>query len=127
MRRTKLTGRARRKVRVRKKVNGTTTRPRLSVFRSSKHIYVQAVDDEQHLSLTGASSRSPEIAKQIEEKRAAGEPLKKAEIAKLVGTLIAERCAAKSIRSVVFDRNGFMFTGRIKELADAARKGGLEF
>lgn len=123
----KLEGRDRRKRRIRKKVNGTAARPRLCVFRSNKHMYAQAVDDEAHRVLAGASSLSPEVAKAIAEKKAAGETPKKAEVAALVGKLVAERCKAKSIAAVVFDRSGYMYTGRVKTLADAAREAGLEF
>jgi len=123
----KLEGRDRRKRRIRKKVNGTAARPRLCVFRSNKHMYAQAVDDEAHTVLVGASSLSAEVVKAIAEKKAAGEALKKSEVAALVGKLVAERCKAKSIATVVFDRSGYMYTGRVKTLADAAREAGLEF
>lgn len=124
---TKLTGRARRKRRIRKKVNGTAARPRLVVFRSNKHVYAQAVDDEAHRVIVGASSLSPEVTKLMAEKVAAGEPLKKRDVSALVGKLVAERCQAKDITAVVFDRGGYQYIGRVKELADAAREAGLKF
>jgi len=120
-------GRMRRKQRIRKKVNGSAERPRLSVFRSARHIYAQATDDTQHLTLAGASSLSPEVVKALGELKAEGKPVDKKAVAKLVGKLVAERCVAKQIKAVIFDRNGFRYTGRVKCLADAAREGGLEF
>jgi len=111
----KIEKRLRRAKRVRSRIFGTKERPRLSVFRSSKHIYVQAIDDEnQH---TIASSSSLEIK----------EKLTKSEKAKIVGKLIAERLLQKNIKKVVFDRNGYKYAGRIKALAEAARESGLEF
>jgi large subunit ribosomal protein L18 len=123
----KLEGRDRRKRRIRKKVNGTAARPRLCVFRSNMHMYAQAVDDEAHKVLAGASSLSPEVVKAIADKKAGGETVKKSDVAVLVGKLVAERCQAKSIKAVVFDRSGYQYTGRVKTLADAAREAGLEF
>lgn len=124
---TKFTGRARRKRRIRKKVNGTAARPRLVVFRSNKHVYAQAVDDEAHRVLVGASSLSPEVTKVLAEKVEAGEPMKKRDVSALVGKLVAERCQAKDITAVVFDRGGYQYIGRVKQLADAAREAGLKF
>jgi len=111
----KIEKRERRKKRIRSKIFGTKEKPRLSVFRSSKHIYVQAIDDENQITISSASSL------EIKEK------LSKTEKAKLVGKLIAERLLEKNIKNCVFDRNGYKYTGRIKALADSARQHGLVF
>lgn len=103
------------KNRIRKTVFGTTERPRLSVFRSNKQIYAQVIDDVNGKTLASASSLK------IEEK------LPKKEMAAKVGELIAQHAKEAGIESVVFDRNGYLYHGRVKELADAARKGGLKF
>ena len=110
--------RRRRHLRVRKKVQGTPERPRLVVFRSSKHIYAQVVDDSRGVTLLGASDRSEGIAVEG-----------KGKVAKSValGKLVAERAKAQGITRVVFDRGGFQYHGRIKAVADGARHGGLEF
>ena len=120
MAKTREEGRLRRKHSIRKKVNGTTERPRLSVFRSSKHIYAQVVDDTTKKTLVTASTLDETIKGQL-----AG--LKKSERAKKVGTSIAEKCKAKGIAKVVFDRNGYIYHGRVLALADAAREAGLQF
>ena len=112
--------RLRRKLRIRKKVTGTPERPRLSVFRSAKHIYVQVIDDTSQQTLTSASTLNGEVRE-----AAAGKTKKDA--ARKVGELVAKRCLEKNIAKVVFDRNGFIYHGRVLELADAARKAGLEF
>jgi large subunit ribosomal protein L18 len=109
-----------RKVRTRKNVHGTAEKPRMSVFRSAKHIYVQVIDDDEKKTLVAASSVEKSVTDEI-----AG--LKKSIIAEKVGQLIAERCKAKSIEKVVFDRNGFIYHGRIAKLADGARAKGLSF
>lgn len=109
--------RARRKRRIRKHVNGTEARPRLSVFRSTTHIYAQVVDDETAVTLAAANT----LQKAVE---ASGN---KTERAKAVGQAIAKACLAKGIDKVVFDRNGFLYHGRIKALAEAAREAGLQF
>ncbi len=115
----KLQGRERRKLRIRKNVAGTQERPRLSVFRSAKHIYVQVIDDVAGVTLAAASTMSKDLK---------GNALgKKSEAATKVGALIAEICKSKKIAKVVFDRNGYRYHGRIKALADAARKAGLSF
>ncbi len=111
--------RTRIKYRIRKKVNGTVETPRLSVFRSNKQIYVQAVDDVNGVTLVAASSKEKEIAEKT--------GINKVEQAKLVGQLIASKCKEKGIESVVFDRGGYMYHGRVKSLADGAREGGLKF
>jgi large subunit ribosomal protein L18 len=113
-----LTGRARRKVRIRKKITGTTERPRLSVFRSSKHIYAQVVDDTTGTTLAAASTQAGDV-KGIEGDKTAQ--------AKAVGSAVAKACTAAGINTVVFDRNGFIYHGRLAALADAAREGGLTF
>jgi large subunit ribosomal protein L18 len=116
----KLESRIRRKNRIRKKVVGTTERPRLSVFRSARHIYAQVIDDEKGRTLASASTLSTDL------RGALGEGNKTAS-AKKVGALLAEQCKSKNITKVVFDRNGFLFHGRVKALADAAREAGLDF
>ena len=110
--------RAWRKKRIRKKVVGTTVRPRLSVFRSASHIYAQVVDDDEQRTICAASSLSSEIK---------DEKADKTEIAQKVGALVAQKCLESNVKQVVFDRNGYVYHGRIKALADAARSGGLEF
>jgi large subunit ribosomal protein L18 len=112
--------RERRKHSIRKKVNGTADRPRLTVFRSSKHIYAQVVNDDAHQTIATASTLDEQIIPQL-----AG--LKKSEKAKKIGAAIAERLKAKGIDKVVFDRNGYIYHGRIMALADAAREAGLKF
>ena len=116
----KLAARKRRKLSIRKRLSGTAERPRLSVFRSNKHIYAQVVDDTAGVTLASACSLTKEVADVVAGK-------KKAEVATLVGTLIAERCKAKAINTVVFDRNGFIYHGRVKAVAEAAREAGLKF
>ena len=107
--------------RVRRKVFGSSERPRMAVFRSLNNIYVQIIDDAQGHTLVAASSLDPDVRGQIN----GGKP--KSEVAALVGSVIAERALDKGIKSVVFDRGGFKYHGRAKALADAARKGGLVF
>jgi len=102
------------KTRIRGKVSGTAERPRMTVFRSNKQIYVQLVDDLEGKTLVSASSKG------IEEGT-------KSEVAAKVGQAIAEKALAAGITEVVFDRNGYLFHGRVKSLADAARNGGLKF
>lgn len=113
----KLQGRARRKLRIRKKVTGTTERPRLTVFRSNKQIYAQVVDDSKGATLASATSLKIEKAPDAN----------KSKLAEQVGEAIAVACKAKGITEVVFDRNGYIYHGRVKALADGARKGGLTF
>ena len=111
-------GRVRRKRRVRKKVFGTAERPRLSVYRSSKHIYAQVIDDQTGTTLASASTVEKEFA-------AEGT---KSDNAKKIGEVLAERCKAKQIETVVFDRNGYPYhSGRVRSLAEGAREGGLKF
>ncbi len=164
----KLAGRKRRKMRIRKKVSGSTERPRLTVFRSARHIYAQVVDDTAGRTLVCASTLSTEVREAVAALLAAKPPAAAAEpaaaegaeaeddakakkarakaakaakakaaaekraktktgVAEKVGALLAARCKEKQITKVVFDRNGFLYHGRIKALADAARKAGLDF
>ena len=116
---TKLERRTRIKLRIRKKMSGTADRPRLAVYRSNKQIYVQVVDDLNRVTILSASSREKEVADRT--------GIKKTEQAKLVGKLLATKCKEKGIESVVFDRSGYKYHGRVKSLADAAREGGLKF
>ena len=113
--------RLKRKKRVRKKIRGTPEKPRLCVFRSSKHIYAQIVDDSAGRTLLAASSLSKELG--LNNKMDCGN--KKG--AALVGTAIAKSALEKGIKRVVFDRNGFLYHGRVKALSEAARENGLEF
>ncbi len=106
------------KMRIRKTVRGTAARPRMSVFRSNKQIYVQLIDDLAQQTLVSASSS---------DKGFGDEKMTKIEQAKKVGKLIAERALAAGIQNVVFDRNGYLYHGRVKSLAEAAREGGLKF
>ncbi|MGE0020424.1 MAG: 50S ribosomal protein L18 [Draconibacterium sp.] len=115
---TKLEKRVRIKSRVRKIVSGTAERPRMSVFRSNKEIYAQLIDDVQGVTLLSTSSKAKELA---------GTTGTKTEKAALVGKLVAEKAVAAGITTVVFDRNGYLYHGRVKQLADAAREGGLKF
>jgi large subunit ribosomal protein L18 len=110
--------RARIKLRIRKIVSGTADKPRLSVFRSNKDIYAQVIDDDKGVTLLSASSR---------EKGITDKKVTKTEKAKLVGNLIAERAKEAGLEGVVFDRNGYLYHGRVKSLAEAAREGGLKF
>ena len=112
--------RLKRRKRIRKKVSGSPERPRLSVFRSSKHIYAQVIDDLNGVTLVTASTLTPEIRQQEKVKG-------KIENAKRVGKMIAQMTKAQGITRVVFDRNGFMYHGRVRALAAAAREAGLEF
>ncbi|MDX9847520.1 MAG: 50S ribosomal protein L18 [Tenuifilaceae bacterium] len=107
------------KMRLRKRISGTPEKPRLSVFRSNKQISVQVIDDVNGVTLASATSRVKEIAEQAN--------ITKTEQARLVGKLAAAKAIEKGITSVVFDRNGYLYHGRVKALADAAREGGLKF
>ena len=112
--------RIRRHRRVRRRVSGTETRPRLAVFRSSTHIYAQVIDDVRGHTLVAASDVDADVAAE-----AKGKP--KLARAELVGAAIARKASAAGVEKVVFDRGGFLYHGRVKALAEAARKGGLEF
>ncbi|WP_423408722.1 50S ribosomal protein L18 [Heyndrickxia sp. MSNUG] len=103
--------------RVRAKLSGTEARPRLNVFRSNKHIYAQLIDDVKGVTLASASTLDKEV--NVEGKNL--------EAAKMIGALIAQRAVEKGYKSVVFDRGGYLYHGRIQALADAARENGLEF
>ena len=109
-----------RHIRVRRKVKGTSERPRLAIYRSLNHIYAQVIDDTKGITLAAASSLENELKSKSDGKR-------KMEIAYQVGELISERAKEKGINTVVFDRGGYKFHGRLQSLADAARKGGLVF
>jgi large subunit ribosomal protein L18 len=109
-----------RQERVRKRVRGTDEKPRLCVFRSARHIYAQVISDEAGKTLVSASTLSAEL-------RSDGAKGKKVDVAKKVGELVARRCLEQQISQVIFDRNGFLYHGRIKALADAAREAGLKF
>jgi large subunit ribosomal protein L18 len=119
-RKTRSEARIRRHSRVRKTVFGTSVRPRLSIFRSLSEIYAQVIDDIDGRTLAAASSIDAEL-------RAKVKGMKKIDQAHLVGKAVAERAKSKGIDTVVFDRGGFRYTGRIKALADGAREGGLQF
>ena len=114
----KLSKRGRRRIRVRKKVRGTAERPRLSVFRSAKHIYAQVIDDVSGVTLASASTMQKPLC---------GNEGSKGDLAKQVGMAVAEACKSKEILKVSFDRNGYRYHGRIRAIADGAREGGLEF
>ena len=109
--------RARRHARVRRKISGTAERPRLCVYRSNTNLYVQVIDDVAGVTLVSASTLDKEVKTKHSNKEAAKE----------VGTLIAKRAIEKNIKTVVFDRGGYIYHGVVKELADAARNGGLNF
>ncbi len=119
--RKKLSLRKRRHVRVRARVNGTAERPRLNVFRSSAHIYAQLIDDVAGHTIASASDLEDEVV------QAAGEGAAKTARASAVGQAIAERAKAAGVESVIFDRGGFLYHGRVKAVADGAREGGLKF
>ncbi|HVB97049.1 MAG TPA: 50S ribosomal protein L18 [Chloroflexota bacterium] len=112
--------RVRRHHRVRRKVAGTTVRPRLAVYRSEEHIYAQIIDDTTRRTLTAASTLEPAIRDEVTGKTKVAQ-------ARLVGALIGERARALGIDKVVFDRGGFLYHGRVQELANAARESGLQF
>jgi len=116
---TKLEKRSRIRKRIRKKISGTADKPRVSVFRSNKQIYVQVIDDLKRVTLLSASSKEKEVADVT--------GIKKTEKAKLVGKLLAAKCKEKGIKNVVLDRGGYKYHGRVKSLAEAAREGGLKF
>ena len=109
--------RARIKKRIRKNISGTSTRPRLSVFRSNKQIYAQVIDDVKGVTITSASSHVKDSAQKVN----------KTDQAKLIGKEIAENASKAGIKQVVFDRNGYLYHGRVKALAESARENGLKF
>ncbi len=112
--------RVRRKVSIRKRVEGTPERPRLTVFRSAKHIYAQAIDDTTNTVIAAASDMEESLGSTVQGK-------KKKDKAKLVGQAVAKKLLAKNISAVVFDRNGYIYHGRVSAVADGAREGGLKF
>ena len=112
--------RIRRQERVRRRLRGSDARPRLSVFRSGRHIYAQVISDDQGKTIVAASTLSPEL-------KSDGARSGNVDAAKQVGALVARKCLEQSISRVVFDRNGFLYHGRVKALADAAREAGLQF
>ena len=112
--------RLRRHTRVRKKISGTSETPRMSVYRSLNHIYVQVIDDVKGVTLCSASTMEKGIREQLAGKT-------KTEAAKLVGATAGERAKEKGIEAVVFDRGGYLYTGRVKAVADGAREAGLKF
>lgn len=116
---TKTERRKRIKLRIRRTLKGTSDRPRVAIFRSNKQIYAQVVDDENGKTLLSASSREKEVA--------AASKGSKIEQAALVGKLLANKCKEAGIDSIVFDRGGYKYHGRVKSLAEAAREGGLKF
>ena len=116
----KVVARKRRQARVRARVRGTTERPRLSVFRSDKHIYVQVIADSSGTTLLAVSTLTPELRGQLKKTT-------DVTAAKQVGLLAARRCREKGINRIVFDRNGFLYHGRVRAVAEGAREGGLEF
>jgi large subunit ribosomal protein L18 len=116
----KTQARLKRKQRIRRKVTGTSERPRLSVFRSSKHIYAQVINDADGQTLAAASTMEKELRDKTDFEN-------KVSKAFYIGKLVAERAKVKGVSKVVFDRNGFMYHGRVKALSDGAREGGLNF
>jgi large subunit ribosomal protein L18 len=112
--------RLKRQKRIRKKIRGTPARPRLSVFRSARHIYAQVIDDTSGRTLAAACS----LEKTEKERADSG---RKSAVANRIGKLVAERAIANGVKCVVFDRNGFLYHGRVKAVSEGAREGGLEF
>ena len=116
----KVRKRLRRKVHIRLRVTGTAERPRLSVFRSARYVYAQAIDDTTGRVLAAASELDPSVKDQLAGKA-------KKERARIVGKTVGDKLVASGVKAVVFDRNGFIYHGRVKELADGARDAGLQF
>ena len=115
----KVVGRERRRTRVRRRVRGTDERPRLSVFRSQKHTYAQLITDQSGKTLLAVSTLSPDLRSELPKTSDVG-------AAKQVGLLVARRCQELKIRRIIFDRNGFLYHGRVRAVAEGAREGGLE-
>lgn len=113
--------RAKKKLRIRKKISGTAERPRLAVYRSLRHTYAQLIDDVKNQTITGVSTLTPDLRQDLEKVKS------KTEAARLVGKKIAEKAKALNIKRVVFDRSGYLYHGRVKAVAEGAREGGLEF
>jgi large subunit ribosomal protein L18 len=116
----KQTARLKRRRRIRKKISGSAARPRLSMFRSARHIYAQIIDDSQGQTLVAASTLSGQLKGKLS-------GLKKTDAAREVGKLLAAKAREKGISQVVFDRNGFLYHGRVKAVAESCRENGLEF
>jgi large subunit ribosomal protein L18 len=117
---SKKEARHKRKTRIRKKISGTASRPRLSIFRSARHIYAQVIDDSTGLTMAAASTTEKPVKDRPSFEN-------KVDAAGYVGKLVAERVLEKGIKQVVFDRNGFLYHGRVKAVSEGARKAGLEF
>jgi large subunit ribosomal protein L18 len=115
-----ITGRERRKLRIRRKLSGTAARPRVTVFRSLNHVYAQAIDDVAGTTLAHVSTLSKDI-------KGFADDANKTDAAKKVGQAMAQALKAKGVDTIVFDRNGYLYHGRVKALADGAREGGLKF
>ncbi|MBU3741961.1 MAG: 50S ribosomal protein L18 [Candidatus Kapabacteria bacterium] len=111
----------RRKMSVRRKITGSTERPRLTIFRSAVHIYAQIIDDTRGVTLASASTVDKEVRGKITSE------MTKSDESKIVGMVLAQRAKSSNVNTVAFDRNGFLYHGRVKALADGAREGGLEF
>jgi large subunit ribosomal protein L18 len=111
----------RRNKRVRGRINGSPERPRLTVFRSAEHIYAQIIDDSTARTLASASTTDKEVRGKVTD------GMKKTDLSKIVGSVLAERAKAANVSKVAFDRNGFLYHGRVKALAEAARESGLDF
>lgn len=123
----KITARERSKRRIRKRIVGVAERPRITVFKSGKHIYAQVIQDVDGVTLASASTKDKEV---IEQLSAAGEKsasTKSLQAAKVVGMTIAKKAQATGVSSVVFDRNGYVYHGRVQAVAEGAREGGLKF
>ena len=117
---SKVSARQKIRFRIRKKISGSAVKPRLSIYRSNRDIYVQLIDDENGITLASASSRQADIAAQKVNKV-------KVEVSKMVGTAIAKKSEELGIKDVVFDRSGYIYHGRVKAVAEGAREGGLQF
>lgn len=113
--------RNRRKVAIRNKIYGTKERPRLSIYKSLNNMYAQLIDDDKGVTICAASTLSPEVKEKIKD------DMKPVAVAAVVGEIFAQKCKKKKIKKVSFDRNGFKYHGRVKALAEGARKAGLEF
>lgn len=125
-------GRNRRKLRISKRIQGSDERPRISIFKSSKYTYAQLISDDANRTIVSASTKSPEVIKmaaglKIEGAGSEARSTKSVAAARALGMILAERAKEQNIKSVVFDRNGYTYTGRIQAVADGAREGGLEF
>lgn len=116
------TGRDRRRKSIRKKILGATDRPRLSVFRSLKHTYAQLIDDAKGVTIVSASTLSEDVQKELGNGQHT-----KTELSRVVGKVLARKALEKGIKKICFDRGGYLYHGRVRALADAAREGGLEF